>query len=37
MMMEIESYVHSIGLSITFITLTGYLIYRYFKKRKKGK
>ena len=36
MMMEIESYVHGIGLSITIITLTGYLIYRYFKKRKKG-
>ncbi len=34
MMMVIESYVHGIGLSLTVIVLTGYLTYRYFKKRK---
>ena len=36
-MMIIESYVQCIGLSLTVIALTGYLTYRYFKKRKKGK
>jgi hypothetical protein len=37
MMMEIEKYVHSIGMLITImINNWGYIIYRYFKKRKKG-
>ena len=36
-MIIIESYVQGIGLSLTVIVLTGYLTYRYFKKRKKGK
>ena len=36
MMMEIEKYVHSIGMLLTIISITGYLIYKYFKKRKKG-
>ena len=35
MMMLIEEYVHSIGLSITAFLLTGYLIYRYFKRKNK--
>ena len=35
--MIIESYVQGIGLLLTVIVLTGYLTYRYFKKRKKGK
>ena len=34
MMMIIESYVQGIGLSLIVIVLTGYLTYRYFKKRK---
>ena len=36
-MMEIESYVHAIGLTLTALVLISYLTYRYFKKRKKGK
>ena len=31
----IETYVHITGLSLTIVLLSGYLIYRYFKKRKK--
>ena len=31
----IETYIHTIGLSLTIVLLGGYLIYRYFKKRKK--
>jgi hypothetical protein len=32
MMMEIEKYVHSIGLILTVIIIGGYITYRYFKK-----
>jgi len=35
MMMEIETYVHISGLLLTIVLLGGYLIYRYFKKKKK--
>ncbi len=31
----IETYVHISGLSLTVVILTGYLMYRYFKKRNK--
>ena len=34
-MMIIETYVHVIGIFLTIVLLNGYLIYRYFKKRKK--
>lgn len=34
-MMIIETYVHIIGISITIVSLSGYITYRYFKKRKK--
>lgn len=34
-MMIIETYVHVVGLFLTVVLLGGYLIYRYFKKRKK--
>lgn len=35
-MMEIEKYVHTIGISLSIVCIFGYLIYRYFKKRKKN-
>jgi hypothetical protein len=31
----LETYIHVFGLSLTIVILSGYLIYRYFKKRKK--
>lgn len=34
-MMLIETYVHVIGITLTVVLLSGYLTYRYFKKRKK--
>jgi hypothetical protein len=34
-MMEIEVYVHVIGIILTVVVMSGYLTYRYFKKRKK--
>jgi hypothetical protein len=36
-MITVEEIVHITGLMITILILGGYLIYRYFKKRKKGK
>ncbi len=35
MMSIIETYVHISGLSLTIVILSGYLIYRYFKKKNK--
>lgn len=35
MMMLIEEYVHFWGLVITTVLLSGYLTYRFFKKRNK--
>jgi hypothetical protein len=31
----IETYVHILGMFLTLVLLSGYLMYRYFKKRKK--
>jgi hypothetical protein len=33
-MSTIETYVHIVGLSLTVIILSGYIIYRYLKKKK---
>lgn len=34
-MMEIETYLHLVGMILTVMIIGGYLTYRYFKKRKK--
>ena len=34
-MMILETYIHVIGFSLTILLLSGYIGYRYFKKRKK--